>query len=43
METWVRSIFNVLELLEDNHIKVLEVNYDDAFDGMQTWSMNQYR
>jgi len=30
-------IFNALELLEDNHIKVIEINAGDGFDGMQTW------
>lgn len=30
-------ISNALELLEDKHIKVLEINAGDAFDGMQTW------
>lgn len=30
-------IFNVLELLEDNNIKVIEIEAGDAFDGMQTW------
>lgn len=30
-------IFNALELLEDHHIKVIEINAGDAFDGMQTW------
>ncbi len=30
-------IFNALELLEDNHIKVIEIDAGDAFDGMQTW------
>jgi Zn-dependent peptidase ImmA (M78 family)/DNA-binding XRE family transcriptional regulator len=30
-------IFNALELLEDNHIKVVEISAGDAFDGMQTW------
>lgn len=30
-------IFNCIELLEDNHIKVIEVESDEAFDGMQTW------
>jgi Zn-dependent peptidase ImmA (M78 family)/DNA-binding XRE family transcriptional regulator len=31
-------IFNSIELLEDNHIKVIEVNGgDNSFDGMQTW------
>ena len=31
------SISNAFELLEDKHIKVLEINAGDAFDGMQTW------
>ena len=30
-------IFNCIGLLEDNHIKVVEVESDEAFDGMQTW------
>jgi Zn-dependent peptidase ImmA (M78 family)/transcriptional regulator with XRE-family HTH domain len=31
-------IFNSLELLEDHHIKVIEINGgDNGFDGMQTW------
>ncbi|MBN8719268.1 MAG: ImmA/IrrE family metallo-endopeptidase [Sediminibacterium magnilacihabitans] len=30
-------IFNAVELLEDNHIKVVEVSGGDSFDGMQTW------
>jgi Zn-dependent peptidase ImmA (M78 family) len=31
-------IFNTIELLEDNHVKVVEVYAGDAgFDGMQTW------
>lgn len=30
-------IFNSIELLEDNHIKVVEVKGGDRFDGMQTW------
>jgi Zn-dependent peptidase ImmA (M78 family)/DNA-binding XRE family transcriptional regulator len=30
-------IYNTLELLEDNHIKVVEVKSEDSFDGMQTW------
>jgi Zn-dependent peptidase ImmA (M78 family)/DNA-binding XRE family transcriptional regulator len=30
-------IFNTIELLEDNHIKVIEVESKEAFDGMQTW------
>jgi len=33
-------IFNTLELLEDNHIKVISVHSEDSFDGMQTW-LNQ--
>jgi Zn-dependent peptidase ImmA (M78 family)/DNA-binding XRE family transcriptional regulator len=30
-------IFNTIELLEDNHIKVVEVESKESFDGMQTW------
>lgn len=30
------AIFNVVELLEDNNIKVVKLNVDDAFDGLQT-------
>jgi Zn-dependent peptidase ImmA (M78 family)/transcriptional regulator with XRE-family HTH domain len=31
-------IFNILELLEDKHIKVIEINGGyEGFDGMQTW------
>ncbi|MDR1369895.1 MAG: XRE family transcriptional regulator [Dysgonamonadaceae bacterium] len=30
-------IYNTIELLEDNHIKVVSVNSEDSFDGMQTW------
>ena len=30
-------ISNVAELLEDKHIKVVEINADISFDGMQTW------
>lgn len=30
-------IFNSIELLEDNHIKIIEVHAGDSFDGMQTW------
>lgn len=30
-------IFNCIELLEDHHIKVIEVESGEAFDGMQTW------
>jgi len=33
-------IYNLIELLEDNHIKIISVNSDDSFDGMQTW-LNQ--
>lgn len=32
----VDPISNALELLEDNHIKVIQVNAGDALDGMQT-------
>lgn len=30
-------IFNTIELLEDNYIKVIEVESKEGFDGMQTW------
>ena len=30
-------IFNVVELLEDKHIKVVKIDADLAFDGLQTW------
>lgn len=30
-------IFNAIELLEDNNIKVIELDAGDAFDGMQTF------
>lgn len=30
-------IYNAIELLEDNHIKVVEAYSEDSFDGMQTW------
>lgn len=30
-------IFNIPELLEDKHIKVVEIDADVSFDGMQTW------
>ncbi len=30
-------IFNVVELLEDKHIKVVKLNADLTFDGLQTW------
>jgi transcriptional regulator with XRE-family HTH domain len=33
-------IYNTIELLEDNHIKVILVHSEDGFDSMQTW-LNQ--
>jgi len=30
-------IANCIELLEDNHIKVVEIAAGDSYDGMQTW------
>jgi len=30
-------IFNVVELLEDKHVKVVKIDADLSFDGMQTW------
>lgn len=30
-------ISNVVELLEDNNIKVIEIDANDEFDGLQTW------
>ena len=30
-------IYNLIELLEDNHIKIIEINAGDSFDGMQAW------
>jgi Zn-dependent peptidase ImmA (M78 family)/DNA-binding XRE family transcriptional regulator len=30
-------ISNVVELLEDNHIKVIELDANDSFDGLQSW------
>ena len=30
-------IFNVMELLEDKHIKVVKIDADLSFDGLQTW------
>ena len=33
-------IYNTIELLENNHIKVVLINSEDSFDGMQTW-LNQ--
>ncbi|MDR0618740.1 MAG: XRE family transcriptional regulator [Bacteroidales bacterium] len=31
------AIFNVVELLEDKNIKVVKLNVDEAFDGLQTF------
>jgi Zn-dependent peptidase ImmA (M78 family)/DNA-binding XRE family transcriptional regulator len=31
-------IFNLIELLEDNKIKVIEVDSDDTFDGLSAWA-----
>lgn len=42
-ESWnlgLDPVYNIVELLEDNHIKVISVNSEDSFDGMQTW-LNQ--
>ena len=42
-ESWnlgLDPIYNSIELLEDNHIKVVSVYSEDSFDGMQTW-LNQ--
>jgi Zn-dependent peptidase ImmA (M78 family)/transcriptional regulator with XRE-family HTH domain len=42
-ESWnlgLDPIYNSIELLEDNHIKVILVKSEDSFDGMQTW-LNQ--
>jgi len=39
-EAWnlgIDPISNALELLEDYHIKIIEVNAGESFDGMQTW------
>ena len=30
-------IFNIVELLEDKHIKVVKLDVDEDFDGLQTW------
>jgi Zn-dependent peptidase ImmA (M78 family)/DNA-binding XRE family transcriptional regulator len=30
-------ITNVVDILEDNKIKVIEINTNDTFDGLQTW------
>lgn len=34
------SIFNIVELLEDKHVKVIKIAADLSFDGMQTWVNN---
>jgi Zn-dependent peptidase ImmA (M78 family)/DNA-binding XRE family transcriptional regulator len=42
-ESWnlgLDPFYNSIELLEDNHIKVVSVDSEDSFDGMQTW-LNQ--
>ncbi len=31
------AVSNTIELLEDHHIKVVEVEAGDSYDGMQTW------
>jgi Zn-dependent peptidase ImmA (M78 family)/transcriptional regulator with XRE-family HTH domain len=33
----IDPIFNLIELLEDNHIKVIELHAGESFDGMQSW------
>lgn len=33
-------ISNVVEILEDNHIKVIFIEAGDAYDGMQVWVVN---
>lgn len=35
-------IFNAIELLEDNGIKVITVSVEDGFDGLQTKVQNEY-
>ena len=35
-----KTIPNVIELLEDNHVKVIEIEAGDEFDGLQTWIKN---
>lgn len=35
------AIFNVVELLEDKHIKVVKLDVNDDFDGLQTWVNNK--
>ena len=34
-------IFNLIELLEDNHIKVMEIPSEDSFDGLSAWANNK--
>jgi Zn-dependent peptidase ImmA (M78 family)/DNA-binding XRE family transcriptional regulator len=34
-------IFNLIELLEDNHVKVLEIESEDSFDGLSAWANNR--
>jgi Zn-dependent peptidase ImmA (M78 family) len=34
-------IFNLIELLEDNHIKVIEIPSEDSFDGLSAWANNK--
>lgn len=36
-ELGTAPISNVVELLEDKHIKVVKIDADAAFDGLQTW------
>lgn len=36
-ELGTAPIFNIVELLEDKHIKVVKIDADLAFDGLQTW------
>lgn len=32
-----KAIPNVIEMLEDNHVKVIEIEAGEEFDGLQTW------
>lgn len=34
-------IFNLIELLEDNKIKVIEIESSDTFDGLSAWANNE--
>lgn len=36
------AISNVIELLEDHHVKVIYINSGDAYDGMQTWVLEYH-